>query len=84
LEHSEELERVIREIKRVLKPNKMAVFSIPVKNFVTNTYSRLIKSPASDGPRSHIEVINELERDILRLQNALNPLQNFPFHIILP
>ena len=62
LEHMEQLERVMFEIKRVLKQDKIAVFGIPVKNFVTDTWFWFAKSPALGEHHSHKEVINEVKR----------------------
>lgn len=63
LEHLQDLDKAMLEVKRVLRPNGQVVFSFPVRNIITDCFFKFAGySPRKVHPSSHLNILNEAKR----------------------
>lgn len=74
LEHIEELNQAMREIKRVTKPGGEIISSFPVKNIITNTFFRFLGfTPSELHPNSHTAIISALSNHFKKEKMIVMP-----------
>jgi SAM-dependent methyltransferase len=65
LEHLEELDEALDELRRVLAPGKIAVLGFPVRNPITDAFFRLLGySPRKLHPASHVDILRAVGRHL--------------------
>jgi ubiquinone/menaquinone biosynthesis C-methylase UbiE len=63
LEHLQELDRALDELRRVLRPGGVAVLGYPVRNLFTDTFFRLARyDPRAIHPSSHADILAAARR----------------------
>ena len=73
LEHLQELDAALSELRRVVRTGARLVLGVPVRNLATNSFFRLVGyDPREIHPASHRDVEAAIERSALTLEQRLH------------